>query len=82
MRYRNKLLIITLLVLLDQLTKLLAVRFLKPVQGGIVLIPGVFRLLYLENLGSAFGLLQGQFIFFTVFTVIVLIAVIVVQVSA
>lgn len=72
MKYLKALAAIVIMVLLDQLTKGLAVRYLKPLQEGIVLIPGVFRLLYLENRGSAFGLLQGQFVFFTIFTIIIL----------
>ncbi len=47
------------LTLLDQLTKLLAVRYLKG-QENLVLIPGVFELEYLENYGAAFGSFQGM----------------------
>ena len=72
MKYAKALTAIVLLVLLDQLTKGLAVRYLKPMPEGMKLIPGIFRLLYLENRGSAFGLLQGQFVFFTIFTIIIL----------
>lgn len=52
-----------LLIWLDQWTKGLAVAHLKD-QPEIVLIPGVFELRYLENRGAAFGMLQGQQIFF------------------
>jgi len=76
MKYMKALAAIIVMVLLDQLTKYMAVRFLKPLPEGITLLPGVFRLLYLENRGSAFGLLQGQFVFFTVFTVIILIGIV------
>ena len=47
------------LTLVDQLTKYLAVVFLKNTSGK-VLIPGVLELSYLENRGMAFGMLQGK----------------------
>ena len=52
-----------LLVVLDQATKGLAVRFLKG-QPPFVLLDGVFEFRYLENRGAAFGMLQGQRAFF------------------
>lgn len=51
--------IIIAVVLLDQLTKLLAVRLLKPV-GSVPIIDGVLRLTYLENPGAAFGMLADK----------------------
>ena len=50
-------------VCLDQFTKYLAVLHLKG-QAPLVLIDGVFQLEYLENRGAAFGLFQGQRLFF------------------
>ena len=47
------------LVLLDQYTKYLAVSCLKG-QEPLVILQGVFELLYSENRGAAFGMLQGQ----------------------
>lgn len=47
--------IIVLGILLDQLTKWLAVEFLKPVKS-IPLIPEVLHLTYVENRGMAFGM--------------------------
>ena len=67
--------LIALLVLLDQATKLAAVSALKD-GGPYVLIPGVFQLQYLENRGAAFGLLQNARIFFLAVTLIALAAVI------
>ncbi len=52
-----------LLVLLDQITKQAAQKLLQG-QEAYPIIRGVFELQYLENKGSAFGLLQGQRIFF------------------
>lgn len=51
-------LLILILVIVDQLTKYLAVSHLKG-QPGIVLLDKILVLRYLENKGMAFGLLQG-----------------------
>lgn len=61
------------LIALDQFTKLLAVRSLSPAHGGSdrVLWEGVFRLHYLENRGAAFGILQGQKVFFVIITIVI-----------
>ena len=48
---------------LDQWTKYLADRFLRS-QGPYVIWEGVFELLYSENRGAAFGILQGKQAFF------------------
>ena len=67
-------LIIFILLFLDQLTKYLAVLNLKG-QPAKVLIDGVLELQYLENRGSAFGMLQNQK-FFILFVGMVFLAVI------
>lgn len=72
MKYIKALAAVFVLVLLDQWTKLLAVKYLMNTDG-ITLIPGVFKLYYLENRGSAFGLLQNQKTFFVIFTIAVLV---------
>ena len=59
-----------ILVLVDLLTKVWAVRNLR--TGPIVLVKGVFELRYLENRGAAFGLLQDQRAFFLILTVVFL----------
>lgn len=63
----------TALVLLDQLTKYLAVRYLNPADGGhdVTIISGVFKLQYLENRGAAFGIMQGRKILLVLTTVAV-----------
>lgn len=61
-----------LLVLLDQITKWAASVHLKG-NHPIPLINRVFELYYLENRGSAFGLMQGKRFFFIAMAVIVLI---------
>ncbi len=63
------LLVIVLGIWLDQLTKWLAVTFLR---GGesFVLIPGALQLTYVENRGAAFGILQDKrWVFLVVSTV-------------
>ena len=52
-----------LLVCFDQLTKWFAAESLKNAEP-VRLWHGVFELHYLENGGSAFGMLQGQRVFF------------------
>lgn len=55
---------------LDQWTKLLAVKHLMG-QDAYVILDGVFELLYSENRGAAFGMLQGKQWFFLLIAVIV-----------
>lgn len=52
-----------LLIAFDQWTKVLAFDKLR-VDGPFVILDGVFELLYSENRGAAFGILQGQKWFF------------------
>lgn len=63
-----------LLLALDQFTKYLAINRLKGNQA-FVLIDGVLELQYLENRGSAFGMLQNQK-YFILFVGVVFLAVI------
>lgn len=62
---------VIILVLIDQYTKLLAIRHLKD-QASFILIENVFELQYLENRGAAFGIMQNQRIFFVIITVVML----------
>lgn len=73
MKYIKDGIAVILLVLLDQWTKVLAVNHLM-YTDGMTLIPNVFRLYYLENRGSAFGLMQNQKVILVIFTVIILVA--------
>lgn len=47
------------LVVIDQLLKLAALAYLKPI-GTYPIIENVFHFTYLENRGMAFGMMQGQ----------------------
>jgi len=57
-RYVLPVLFVIALLGIDQFTKYWAVTRLQPI-GELVLIDGVFSLLYHENAGMAFGLFQG-----------------------
>ncbi|MDO4167518.1 MAG: signal peptidase II [Eubacteriales bacterium] len=57
-----------ILVILDQYTKYIAIHHLKDTTG-VEIIPGIFRLEYLENRGAAFGIFQGQQILLLLITV-------------
>ena len=61
------------LVLLDQITKLLALQNLKG-QDPVILIPDIFQLLYVENRGAAFGIMQNRQWLFLIITIVVLAA--------
>ena len=61
--------IAVLLLAFDQFTKYLAITHLKG-QPPIVLIDGVLELQYLENRGSAFGMLQNRKVFLLVVGVV------------
>lgn len=61
----------------DQLIKFLVVYMLKPV-GSVTVIPGLFNLTYVENKGAAFGIMADMRWVFIVFTIIVIVALIVI----
>lgn len=69
--FLGSMLLIAVLVLLDQYTKILALKHLKN-QDMIDIIPGVFRLEFVENRGAAFGIMQNHYYFFAAITVLVL----------
>ncbi len=70
-----------LLVILDQVTKYMAIDRLKD-QEPMKLIDGVFELQYLENRGAAFGMLQNGKVFFVFAAVVMLTAIIFVLIKA
>lgn len=67
--------IFALLLLADQLTKLWAVKILKP-MGSIPIIRNVLEIYYVENRGAAFGIMQNRQWFFLIITVAVLVGLI------
>lgn len=58
----------------DQFTKYLAVRYLRNTPG-LVLIPGVFELSYVENHGIAWGMFAGRQAVFLILALAILAAV-------
>lgn len=63
------------IVILDQVTKMWAINTLK--DGGVItIIPNFFRLVYVENFGAAFGILQNRKWIFIIISIIVIIAVV------
>ena len=65
---------VILLIGLDQVTKYLAVIYLKGKEAFSV-IPRVLELKYLENRGAAFGMLQNQKAFFICMEILILLIV-------
>lgn len=59
MRRYIALLMSAALVGIDQIFKLLAIEYLKPI-GSHPIIPDIFHLTYVENPGAAFGMMAGQ----------------------
>lgn len=62
---------IAVIVALDQLTKALAILYLKHALPWSV-IPGLFNLCYVENRGAAWGVLHGRQVFLISFSFITL----------
>lgn len=60
------------LFLFDQLTKLLAINFLK-FSTSKTIIPGFFELTYAENTGGAFSVLEGNVLLLSIIGIIMLI---------
>lgn len=64
-------LLLILLIVLDQVTKYYAIKALTDNHTKVIW-EGVFELHYLENKGAAFGMLQGQKVFFVLIAVTIL----------
>jgi len=62
-----------LFTILDQYSKLLAVRYLKN-SASLVLIDGALSLSYLENTGAAFGILNGRQWIFVIAAAVMMLA--------
>lgn len=67
-------LLFVVFVILDQITKSLAVTHLKD-KPSLVLWENIFELHYLENRGAAFGMLQNQKVLFVIIAVVMLTAI-------
>ncbi|WP_026509318.1 MULTISPECIES: signal peptidase II [unclassified Butyrivibrio] len=65
---------VAILVILDQFTKHLAVKYLMD-KESIVIIPKVLELTFLKNRGAAFGILQDQKVFFVMIAIMIMIVI-------
>lgn len=63
-----------ILVILDQITKLLTIKYLKPVSN-VEFIKNILSFTYVENRGAAFGILQNSRWIFIAFTIIAVLAI-------
>ncbi len=61
-----------ILIIIDQITKILALKFLKPINGSHTVIEGILSLTFVENQGAAFGILQGYRWLFVFLTVVII----------
>ncbi len=64
-----------LLVILDQISKILTTKLLEPV-GSIKIINDILSFTYVENKGAAFGILQNSRWIFISFTIIAMIGIV------
>jgi signal peptidase II len=70
-------LIIPCIILFDQFVKRAVTVRLQGTGGlGFRLVPGLFDIVYVENTGAAFSLLQGKRVFLILFTALMLAALI------
>lgn len=75
MRYMKHIAWFVLLFLLDQITKWIVLTNLKPISS-VPLISGILELLYVENRGAAFGMLQNkQYVFLIIAIVMIGVAI-------
>jgi len=65
------LILIVMVVLIDQIVKILVNTFMTPGQV-IRVIPYVFELRFTRNFGAAFGMMQGRWYIFIIVTVLAL----------
>lgn len=63
--------IIIIGIILDRITKLWGINYLKQIDG-INVIKGYFDFVYLENKGAAWGIMKNRTTLLTIITIIVL----------
>lgn len=64
--------IVIVLVVLDQITKLLARMYLKG-NGEIPIINGLISFVYVENRGAAYGIFQGRTFLLSIVSIIIMV---------
>lgn len=65
-------LLTSVLIFIDQITKYLAIRYLKG-RRPVVLIKDFFQFAYVENKGAAFGILEHKREFFIIITLVIIV---------
>lgn len=77
---KNLILILLILIvaMFDQLTKLMVIRNI-PLQDAIVVIPGFFAVTHVYNTGAAFSMMHDSNGFFTILSLAVLVGLIVLR---
>ena len=68
--YKFEILVFAAVLFLDQITKMLTLKFLLP-KGSISILP-FFSLTYVENTGSAFGMFRNANLFLLIVSLFVL----------
>ena len=69
-KYKFEIIVFLAVLFLDQITKMLTLKFLLP-KGSVSILP-FFSLTYVENTGSAFGLFQNANLFLLVVSFLIL----------
>ncbi len=64
-----------IIIVLDQLSKYAIKILLRPYES-IEVVKGIFNITYVQNTGAAFSILKGKTHFFTITTLLVIIAII------
>ncbi len=71
LRYISSIFILAVLIGIDRVTKYLSLIYLKD-KEPFTIIKGVLQLTYLQNTGSAWGMLEGKQTFFIIITFVML----------
>lgn len=69
-RYYPEIIFVFILFIIDQISKILAVKYLLPIDS-VTLLP-FFKLTYVENTGAAFGLLRNGNLILIICTILIL----------
>lgn len=66
---------VAILIGIDQITKFIAIRNLKPI-GSISIIDKIFSFTFVENRGAAFGIFQGKTLALSIITIVIIIGIV------